>query len=183
MLTRWTEGPFLSAHHLFFAEHIDHRLPREQIPIVNPGAEIGRNRHVRRRGDDAVYEDRVTVRKFIEDLSKSFLGGHPGTLNFRKSFNGDGGGCMTPPNTCIEWNVGKKLFDLLLGYGKSFEWLPFAAITNVHISLEGRHLVRRHNARMVVLVAGKRQAPTLDRVGDEAEGTVVLSIVECLDQG
>ena len=39
---------------------------------------------------------------------------------------------------------------------------------------EGLHLRRRHQAGMIVLVAGERQAEALDRVGDEAGRPVVV---------
>ena len=49
--------------------------------------------------------------------------------------------------------------------------------------LERRHLVRRHQPGVIVLVAGERQAEALDRVGDEAVRPVVRDAVEGLEHG
>ena len=49
--------------------------------------------------------------------------------------------------------------------------------------LQRRHLLGRHQAGMVVLVAGERQAPALDGVGDEAVRPVVGDAVEGLEHG
>ena len=63
-----------------------------------------------------------------------------------------------------------------------FERVPFVARPDVHRGAEGFHLRRRHQAGMVVLVAGERQAEALDGVGDEADRPVVLDLAERLDQ-
>ena len=57
---------------------------------------------------------------------------------------------------------------------QALERLPFVARPDVHRGAEGLHLRRRHQAGVVVLVAGERQAEALDRVGDEAGRPVVL---------
>ena len=45
------------------------------------------------------------------------------------------------------------------------------------------HLRHRHQPGMVVLVALERQADTLDGIGDEADGAVVVDRLESLDHG
>ncbi len=45
----------------------------------------------------------------------------------------------------------------------------------------GLHLRRRHQAGVIVLVALERQADALDRVGDEADRTIVIDRFESLD--
>ena len=53
------------------------------------------------------------------------------------------------------------------------ELVPFLAVLDRHALLEARHLVERHQAGVVVLVAGEGQALALDGVGDEAGRLVV----------
>ncbi len=63
-----------------------------------------------------------------------------------------------------------------------FELVPFAARTDAHRGAEYFHLGRRHEARMVVLVARKRQAVALDGVADEADRPVMVDLAEGLEQ-
>ena len=63
------------------------------------------------------------------------------------------------------------------------ELVPFLAVGDVHALLEARHLVERHQAGMIVLVAGEGQAVALDRVGDEAGRLVALDALEGVEHG
>ena len=63
------------------------------------------------------------------------------------------------------------------------ELVPFLAVGDGHALLEARHLVERHQAGMIVLVAGERQALALDGVGDEAGRLVVLDALESVEHG
>ena len=65
---------------------------------------------------------------------------------------------------------------------QALERLPFVAAPDVHRRAEHVHLRGRHQARVIVLVSGERQAETLDRVADEADGTVVIDGFESLDE-
>ena len=60
------------------------------------------------------------------------------------------------------------------GCAQALEAVPFMARPDVHRGAEGLHLRRRHQAGVIVLVAGERQAEALDRVGDEADRPVVI---------
>ena len=61
--------------------------------------------------------------------------------------------------------------------------VPFRPLGDAHLRPERGHLVGRHQARVVVLVPGERQAPALDRVGDEAVRPVVGHTVERVQHG
>ncbi len=62
--------------------------------------------------------------------------------------------------------------------GEPFELVPFVAGPHLHLGAEHVHLRRRHQAGMVVLVAGERQAEALHRVADEADRPVVVDAAE-----
>ena len=64
---------------------------------------------------------------------------------------------------------------------KTFERIPFVAGPDIHRRSERLHLRRRHQAGVIVLVAGERQAEALDRVGDEADRPIVIDGVERRD--
>ena len=51
---------------------------------------------------------------------------------------------------------------------QAFELVPFVAGPHAHRLAENLHLRRRHQAGVIVLVAGDRQAEALDGVADEA---------------
>ena len=53
---------------------------------------------------------------------------------------------------------------------------------DLHRGAEAFHLRRCHQAGVIVLVAGKRQAEALDGIGDKADRTVVIDLAESLDQ-
>jgi hypothetical protein len=58
------------------------------------------------------------------------------------------------------------------------EAIPLGAVGNAVAALELGHLVRVHQAGVVVLVAGERQTETLDRVDHEADALIVGDGVE-----
>jgi len=55
------------------------------------------------------------------------------------------------------------------------EAIPLMRSANVHRLPEGFHLRRSHQAGVIVLMAGERQAVTLDGVADEADRPVVIN--------
>src|SRR5262249_26282862 len=57
-----------------------------------------------------------------------------------------------------------------------FELVPFMPRPDVHRGAQAFRLRRRHQAGVVVLVAGKRQGETLDGVADEADRAVVIDL-------
>ena len=52
-------------------ERVGQRFAREQAAAVDPGAEIGRDRHVGRGGDDARGKRRVAARQFVEQRAEA----------------------------------------------------------------------------------------------------------------
>ena len=59
---------------------------------------------------------------------------------------------------------------------QALEQVPFVAGPDAHVGAEHLHLLLGHQAGMVVLVAGERQAHALDRVGDEAGRLVAVGV-------
>src|SRR5579862_1899927 len=64
MLAGRREGPIVGRGNPFRLEQIDHLAAREQAAAIDPGAEIGRYRHVGRGGDDAAREIAFTFGDF-----------------------------------------------------------------------------------------------------------------------
>ena len=64
---------------------------------------------------------------------------------------------------------------------QAFELVPFVAGAHRHRLAEHLHLRRRHQAGVIVLVAGERQAEAFDGVADEAGRPVVVGVVERLE--
>ena len=60
--------------------------------------------------------------------------------------------------------------------------IPFVSRAHLHGGAEALHLRRRHQAGMIVLMAGKGQTKTLDGVGDEADRPIVVDVGEGVDQ-
>jgi hypothetical protein len=63
---------------------------------------------------------------------------------------------------------------------QAFELVPFVAGAHRHRLAEHLHLRRRHQAGVIVLVTGHRQAEALDRVADEAGRFVTGGCMESL---
>jgi hypothetical protein len=67
----------------------------------------------------------------------------------------------------------KKGLQSVRWYRQAFEPVPLVSGPNVHCRAEGLHLRRRHQAGMIVLMAGHRQTEALDGVGNEAGRPVI----------
>ena len=99
--------------------------------------------------------------------------------------------CAGTGTTAASWlsvrlangTLGAELLELLGIDVEAGEALPLAALGDAVRLLERRHLVRRHQPGVVVLVAGERQAEALDGIGDEAVRPVVRDAVEGLEHG
>ena len=77
----------------------------------------------------------------------------------------------------------RKCLQLGRRRGEAGELVPFLAVGDAHALLEARHLLERHQAGVIVLVAGEGQALALDRVGDEAGRRVVVDALEGVEHG
>ena len=166
------------------AEQIGLGGAREHAGLVDPAAEIGRDRHVGRRGHDAAREFAARAADLVHDLAEALLGGDCGrsaqahrrhrqrrvAFTERRAFGGDrhSGQEAAKPLRC----------DVEAG-GRA----PFRAVGNPLHRFESRHLRRIHQSGMIVLVPGQGQVPALDGIGDETmRGFVRRSGVEGLDQ-
>ena len=166
----------------FAFERVGHALAREQAAAVDPWAEIGRDRDVGRGGDDALGERRLLARQLVEQRAEAELRRHLGLDRHRRALRAPGfaapsGGVRRLARTapCRGTPAPARASRAGLRTG------PIRARANVHRLPEGLHLRRRHQAGVVVLVAGDRQAEALDRVGDEAGRPVVIDLVEGFD--
>ena len=155
----------------------------KQAAAVDPGAEIGRDGDVGRRGDDARGQFAVAAREFVEHEPKALLGRH-----LRRRLEGellrhlDHGRGETAAAFAVERRVRQECFELGRRPATGLRTSPIHGRGGC--SARARHFsicVDRHQAGMVVLVALERQADALDGVGDEADRPVVIDRLEGLD--
>ena len=159
-------------------ERVGHALAGEQAAAVDPGAEIGRDGHVRRGGDDALGERRSSrAAELVEQRAEAVLRRHRPAGSVTASSSGTAMlRRLEPARPAVgERHAVEERLQLVRAASAgpsnvSHSW-PGA---DVHRVAEGLHLRRRHQAGVVVLVAGERQAEALDRVGDEAGRPVVI---------
>ena len=157
---------------------------REQPAPVHPGSEIGRDRDVGRGGDDAGRKLGLLLAELVEQRAEAGLRRHgrldgdrevvrhvdraapgAGARRARRTARGRDRPCSS---------VGRR--------GEPLELVPFVARPDVHGGAEAVHLLRRHQAGVVVLVAGEGEAEALDGVADETGRPVVVDRAERLDQ-
>ena len=79
--------------------------------------------------------------------------------------------------TCERHTI-KEGLNLRCGMFEPFEVRPFLAGPYIHRLSKYLHLGRRHQAGVVILVPGERQAIAFDRIGDEANRPVVIDRIE-----
>src|SRR5437764_5676499 len=72
-----------------------------------------------------------------------------------------------------ERHLSEKRLQFLRRQIEAGEALPLRARRHAHALLEGGHLLRVHQPGMIVLMTGKGQAVTLDRIGDKAGRLVI----------
>ncbi len=155
---------------------------REQAAAVDPGAEIGRHRHVRRGGDDARGELGFVAGDFVEQRAEACLRRHFRLDGHRKAVgHRDARRRQIAIVSLRERHAIEERRNIGFGLAQALEAIPFVAGPDVHRLAEGFHLRRRHQAGVIVLVPGERQAVALDRVSDEANRPVVIDAVEGLD--
>ena len=157
-------------------EGVGHRLAREQAAPVHPGAEIGRDGDVGRGGDDALAQVRLArapislssaPKPICVDIAGWIVTGK--LVRHRDLRRAAGGGLR-----CANGTRSRNACKRLAGSAQALELVPLMARPHVHRRAEGFHLRRRHQAGMIVLVAGHRQAEALDGVADEADRPVVI---------
>ena len=78
---------------------------------------------------------------------------------------------------CERYTI-KEGLNLRRGMFEPFKVRPFLAGPYIHRLSKYLHLCRRHQAGVVILVPGERQAIAFDRVGDEANRPVVIDRIE-----
>ncbi len=174
MLPGRREGPVEGRGDALGLERVGQRILREQPTPVHPGAEIGRDGHVGRGRDDAARELVVALGDLVHQQAKALLGRH---LRLQRDVERFGRRDMRSGALLCglagEWRGRQRPLQLRGGNVESLEPVPLAAFANIHGRAQTLDLRRRHQAGVIVLVAGERQTKALDRVGDEADGTVV----------
>ncbi len=183
MLALRREVPGEGGGNALLPEGVGQRLAGEEATPIDEGAEIGRDGHVRRAGDDALGEGLAAPGDLVEDEAEALLGRHGGLGRHRQPRRD--GQLRRREAAAAARGEGHALeigLELRLRHGEALEGLPFLPRPHVHGGAEGLHLRRRHQPRMVVLVALEGQAEALDRIGDEADGPVVVDALEGLEQ-
>ena len=166
---------------LLAAEQVGLLGAREQAAAVDPGAEIGRDRDVGRRGDDARGQFAIAAREFVEHQAKALLGRHLRRRRERKPLGHvDHRRRQAAAAVAVERHLGEERLQRRRILRQAFELVPLMAGPDVLLAAPFLHLGDRHQAGMVVLVALERQADALDGVGDEADRAVVIDGFEGL---
>ncbi len=179
MLALRRHPPTLGRHDLFLAKGVGTLGAIEDAAAIDPGAEIGRHRDVGRGGHDMPGERVVTRRQRPEDAAESFLRRQPAAAR-RRNHGGDRDqwGTVPPRGTSPEGHLGQKRLQPLGRQVEPGETVPFGPREHRHAALEQRHLLRVHQAGVIVLVAGEGQVVALDRIGDEAGRLIVGDAVK-----
>ena len=153
-------------------------LAREQAAPVDPGAEIGRDRDVGRGGDDALGEIASSRRRELvaavapKPCCVDITGwiGDRQVRRHRDAVRVAGARLALRERHAIEKRARARVRRRASPSNVSHSWPGRTFIA----ARKRLHLRRRHQAGMIVLVAGERQAEALDRVGDEADRPVVV---------
>ena len=177
MLALICRRPFLRRRNLCLRENVGHVAALEQPALVDPGAEVGRDGDVGRGGDDAVGErrrrpcarsSRMRPNAAWVDCSSPVGAGMAG-MAIRPKSRGrlsrrDARRARSAPRPrrghCRRCRRAAPIRR------------PRATPNGV---AQGGQLGRVHQARVIVLVAGERQAVALDRPGDEQGRHIVLA--------
>ncbi len=185
MLAALAEPPFLSRGDFFIAEGIRDLVAGEKTAPVDPWAEVGRNRHVRRCRYNPVRERATLLRIGFQNFPERrlcrnlFVFEENRTRRF-DSLVGKASFASLKKGRCLD-----RVREVLLRDGEACRRLPFLAARYAHGRLKLIHLGLCHEARMIVLVSSQRRPPPLNRVGNENHGPVVINgregVVERLD--
>ena len=157
-------------------------LAREQSAAIDPSAKICGNRNVGRGRDDAVRKLRLPSTELVEHRTESRLRRHHG-LDGERQFGRHRNRCrLVAPRRLRERHLVEKLPQLRWRSVQAFELIPFMPGTNVHRLAQIVRLRRCHQAGVVVLMTGERQAVALDRVANETDRSIVIDPAEGLQQ-
>ncbi len=184
MLAAGRKIPRVCRGDLLLAKNVGHVGAREEASAVHPSAEIGRNRHVGRGGDDASRERRVAPREFVEQEAEALLCRHGALRGEGKRFwHRYGLGLMPTRAARQERDAGDEGAHVGLGHGEPLEGVPLVPCVHARPLAEAVRLRWRQQARMIVLVALEGQAVTLHGVADEAGRTIARARrLECFEQ-
>ena len=173
------ELPIESRRDALALERVGHRLAREQPAAVHPGPRLVETVTSGDVGDDARGEFAVAAADLVEDRAEAGLRRHhrlESSPAIRPAPRSRGAFRRRPP-AAANGTRSRNACSSFRRQRKAFELVPFVAGPHAHGGAEGFHLRRRHQAGMVVLVAGERQAEALDRVADETGRPVVIDAV------
>ena len=183
VLTLRREFPVERRRDALALEGVGHRMVREQAAPVHPRSEIGGHGDVRRRGDDALREVAVVAADLVEDRAEAGLRRHC-RLDADRQFRGHGDGRRLEPAVAGggERHAVEESLHFLGGHVQALELVPLMAFAHILRVAVRIHLRRRHQAGVVVLVAGHRQAEALHCIADEAGRLVAVGAMEGLQQ-
>lgn len=146
---------------------------------LHPGAKAGGAGHIGRCRQHAFGKRGFALGEIVQDLAE-------GHLRRDLALRLEGDMRHLQPTVAVAARVpgeeadgGEELLERL-DIRHTGERLPFLAGRDTHVRLPFGELGRRHQAAVIVLVAGDRRAPTLDRIGKEAGGPVVVDCGEGL---
>ena len=175
VLARRTEIPLEGRGNALGLEQILHLLAGEEPALVDPRAEIGRHRDVGRRGDDAIGERFAGFGEFVEDQPEALLGRHDRLIRRRQLCrHGNFRRLIATRPARIERHGAEKALEFRFRQIETFEPVPFVSRTDLRGGPVALHLGRRQQPCVIVLVAGKRQAEALDRIGDEHRRAIMV---------
>ena len=182
MLALGRKIPIERRGNAFTPKRVGERLAGKQSAPIDPGAEIGRDGDVRRRGDDTLRNWVFPAAEFVEQCAETRLRRHHRLdrhSQIRRRLDARG---SVPTAAGRERYAVEKLLQLVLREAEPFELVPFMPGANVHRRAQAFRLRRRHQACVIVLVAGERQPEAFDGVADKADRPLVIDLAERLNQ-
>ena len=186
MLAGRRHAPALGAGELGVAEHVVTGMPVEHAAAVDPGPEIGRDRHVGTGGDDVLSQHLarpLAAADLGQNVAEALLRAvfPPCRFRTRQRFrHRHDRGIELAPGGGQPWRRtarGRSRPGTRPPTGRALRPGPIHGSGRMRIfSRKHVHLIPGHHARVIVLMAGERQAHALDRIGDEASRLVAVRI-------
>ena len=163
-------------------EGVGARLPRKQLAPVDPRPEIGGAGDIGGGGDDPRRQLAVGLGQIVEDFAERHLRRDLAVGRDCDLGRGDHMVGITPPAAREERRPVKERLKRF-GIVDRGELLPLLALGHAHVALPLGHLGLVHQPAVIVLVAGDRRAPALDRVGEETDRAVMIDRGEGVGHG